>query len=255
MLARRREQIYMILGLIGINLLLGWFVARVWKDYRHRVQWLYASARAQPVATTPMGAPNKGGPPQSFVEIVDRNVFSELRGAQPLQPEVAEKAPPLPLLFGTMDLGNGRFALMAPGGAGQAGSKGVKPREEIGGYKLVSVNTSNVVVQWQDAKTTLEITTSTQRTPGMVEKTASAHSAPITTAGAAPTSAKANYSSLGGAASHSTAPPSPQAVPVGAVVDGKRKVLLQGPFGAQVAWQEVGAPGSAPPTQTAAPNK
>ena len=32
MLARRREQIIVVLGLIGVNVLLGWALDRLWKD-------------------------------------------------------------------------------------------------------------------------------------------------------------------------------------------------------------------------------
>ena len=188
MLARRREQILIIVGLIGLNILLGWFMGRLWKDYRSRTQWLYAGASAQPPATRAAGS-NQAGQPQSFVEIVDRNVFSPLRGNRPPQPQEEAKAPKLPLLFGTMNLGNGRFALMAPGDQPSSVSKRVLPGEEIGGYKLVSIGTSNVVLEWQEKKITLDISESARRAPGNVEKTANAslRSAPGSTAGSAPT--------------------------------------------------------------------
>jgi hypothetical protein len=196
------------------------------------------------------------------VEIVDRNVFSALRGVPPPQPVEPAKAPPLPLLFGTMDLGSGRFALMAPGGPGPADSKQVTLGEDIGGYKLVSVNTSNVVVQWQDAKTTLEISTATRHAPGVpgvAEKTPNARAGQTTSVGSAPSSSRGNSAFYGRGASNSAARPSPPPaapdIAVGAVVDGKRKVLVPGPFGMQVAWEDAGTPGSAAPNQTAAPNR
>ena len=81
MLARHREQILIVVGLVGLNFLLGWFLERVWKDYRSRTQWLYASPPAQALAT-PAAGPNQAGAPQSFVEIVDRNVFSPCAAAR-----------------------------------------------------------------------------------------------------------------------------------------------------------------------------
>jgi hypothetical protein len=259
MLGRRREQILIVMGLIGVNILLGWFLGRLWKDYRSRTQWLYASAPAQPPATLAAG-PNQAGQPRSFVEIVDRNVFSPLRGSPPAQPQEEAKAPKPPFLFGTMNLGNGWFALMAPGDQPSPVSKRVLPGEEIGGYKLVSIGTSNVVIEWQEKKITLDISESARRVPGNIEKTASASPRPaaVTTAGSAPRPSTTVAPLSAGAVSTSGAfwaPPgaSPDAPP-GTVVGGKRKVLMQTPFGMIPQWQDVGPPGSQAPQQTGSPN-
>jgi hypothetical protein len=260
MLARRREQILTIVGLIGLNILLGWFLGRLWKDYRIRTQWLYAAAPAEPPATPATGA-SHAGQPQSFVEIVDRNVFSPLRGSPPAQQEEA-KAPKPPLLFGTMNLGNGWFALMAPGDEPSPVSKRVLPGEEIGGYKLVSIGTSNVVVEWQEKKITLDISASGRGVPGNVERTAGAsvRSAAVSTAGnpAGTTMRPISPVSVVGPppSVRQVGPPgaSPDAPP-GTVVGGRRKVVVQTPFGPMVQWQEVGQPGAQAPQQTGGPNK
>jgi hypothetical protein len=259
MLARRREQILIIAGLLGVNILLGWFLVRLWKDYRSRTQWLYSAAPVQPPATLAAG-PNQAGQPQSFVEIVDRNVFSPLRGRPPQSQEDA-KAPKPPILFGTMDLGNGWFALMAPGDQPSPVSKRVLPGEEIGGYKLVSIGTSNVVIEWQEKKITLDISESAPRVPGSVEKTAGASARPVpgATTASAPTPVRTVGAVSEGAASvsaaRSTPPGASPDVPAGTVVGGKRKVLVPTPFGPSVQWQDVAPAGSQAPQQTGGPNK
>jgi hypothetical protein len=260
MLARRREQILIIAGLIGLNILLGWFLGRLWKDYRSRTQWLYSGAPAQPPAT-PAARLNLAGQPQSFVEIVDRSVFSPLRGAPQSQPQEEAKAPKLPILFGSMNLGSGRFALMAPGDQPSPVSKRVLPGEEIGGYKLVSIGTSNVVLEWQEKKFTLDISESVRRAPGVAESTASggARFAPVSGAGSPAPSAR----SVGPVSFAGPRPTPPQVsapvaqpdVPEGTVVGGKRKVLASTPFGTIVQWQDVGPAGSQAPQQTGGPNK
>ncbi len=258
MLGRRREQILIIGGLIGLNILLGWFAGRLWKDHRSRAQWLYAGASAQPEAARTAGS-KQAGQPQSFADIVGRNVFSPLRGTPPPQPQEEAKAPKLPLLFGTMNLGNGRFALMTPGDQPSAASKRVLPGEEIGGYKLVSVGTSNVVIEWQEKKITLEITEPASRGPGNMERTVSVRPLPGAPAGTAPSSVMTVGSGSGGAASTAAARMTPPGAspdtPPGTVVGGKRKVLLPTPFGTLVQWQDVGASGSQAPQPTAGPNK
>jgi hypothetical protein len=260
MLARRREQILIIAGLIGVNILLGWFLVRLWKDYRSRTRWLYVGASAQPLAAA-AASPNQAGYPQSFVEIVDRNVFSPLRGSPPPQSQEEAKAPKPPLLYGTMNLGNGWFALMAPDDQPSPVSKRVLPGEEIGGYKLVSIGTSNVVIEWQEKKITLDISESTRRASDMAEKTASASGRPVaeTTTASAPAPVRTIGSVSGGAASVFGARPTPPGaspdVPPGTVVGGKRKVLVPTPFGMAVQWQDVGPSGSQAPQQTGGPNK
>ena len=64
-------------------------------------------------------------------------------------------------------------------------SKRVLPGEEIGGYKLDSIGVSNVVIEWQEKKFTLDISESARHVPGIVERSASAgpSPAPVTKAG------------------------------------------------------------------------
>ena len=258
MLARRREQILIIVGLIGLNILLGWFTGRLWNDYRSRTQWLYTGALAQPLAA-PAASPNQTGQPQSFVEIVDRSVFSPLRGSRPPQPQEEAKPPKPPLLFGTMNLGNGWFALMAPGDPPSPVSKRVLPGEEIGGYKLVSIGTSNVVLGWQEKKITLDISESAGRVRGIGEKTASARLAPVSRAGTAPN----QVTTVAPVSGRGPSPPAPGSgtpgaspdAPLGTVVGGRRKVLVPTPFGPMVQWREVGQPGSEAPQPSGNPNK
>jgi len=259
MLARRREQIVIVLGLVGLNILLGWFLGQCWKDYRRRTEWLYASDSARPLATPAAGLNQEAGQPQSFVEIVDRNVFSPLRGSQPPQPQEGAKAPKPPLLFGTMNLGNGWFALMAPGDQSSPASKRVLPGEEIGGYKLVSIGTSNVVIEWQEKKITLDISESARRGP--IEKTASASArpAPVTTAGSGANPAMPESPFVRGAGITSPARSAPSGaspeVPPGTIIGGKQKVLVPTPFGVIPVWQDVGQPSSQAPQQAGGPNK
>jgi len=255
MLGRRREQVLIITGLLALNILLSWFLGRLWKDYRANIQWLAAGVEVQR-ASTHAAVANRAGQPPSVVEIVDRNVFSPLRGNQPAQPQEEAKTPKLPLLFGTMNLGDGRFALMSPGDQSPPISKRVLPGEEIGGYKLVSIGTSNVVLEWQERKITLEITELAKRSGGVIEKTANVRSA---AAPVVPNARPAVGPASGGGASAAAArlapPGAPPDAPVGTVVGGRKKVLLPTPFGMIPQWVDVGPSGSQAPQQNAAPNK
>lgn len=236
MLTRRRDQILIIVGLLGLNMLLGWVLQRQWNDYRSRVQWVERLApAAAPAAVAPA---QHRAQPQSFVEIVDRNVFSPLRGSAPPQAVEEVKAPKLPSLFGTMNLGDGWFALMAAADQSSQASKRVVPGEEIGGYQLVSIGMRDVIIQWQDKMITLDITEPTHRTYDASERT-------TPRAAAAPNTAPARMPARPFTGPFSSSPaPNPPPVnsdaPVGTVTGGRRKVLAKTPFGTAAVWQPIG---------------
>jgi hypothetical protein len=257
MLGRKRELILIVSGLIALNVLLGWLLVGRWKEYRNSIQWLSQGVAPQRALASATGS-NQTGQPSSFVDIVDRNVFSPLRGSVPAQVQEVAKAPRLPVLFGTMNLGSGRFALMSPGDQSPPLSKRVLPGGEIGGYKLVSIGTSNVVVEWQDKRITLEIAPPAPRAPGTIERTPNVHTGPATAAAGAPGAVPVAVPDTGPGASATARtgqPGSPPDVPVGTIVGGKRKVLVPTPFGPVVQWQDVNPNGSQTPQQTGAPNK
>ena len=260
MLSRRREQILAIVALLVLNALLGWYLVQLRKDYRNRTQWIYARPAASTTPTS-SGGRTQIARTEDWSLIVDRNLFTPERSNQPPQAEKEVKAPELPLLFGTMNLGSGWFALMAPGDQASPASKKVLPGEEVGGYKLVSIANSQVVVEWGEKRFTIDVSESARRVPRIVDRTASTRvdhptSAPsLASPGAgtatarvtsvAPTSAAAANSKPAAA----YYPPGADAdTPVGTVVGGRRKILVQTPFGPQVQWEPVGQPGAALPT-------
>jgi len=238
-------------GLIALNVLLGWLLVVRWKEYRIGTQWLSMGVAPQPPPASAAGT-NRAGQPPSFVDVVDANVFSPLRGKVPVQAQEEAKAPKPPVLFGTMDLGSGRFALMSPGDQSPPLSKRVLPGGEIGGYKLVSIGTSNVVVEWQDKRITVEITQAASRGPSVpgsetARVAAGNASGSVTTVGSAPGAAKpAGVAGPGQPGAFAD-------VPAGTVVGGKRKVVVNTPFGPSVQWQDVSPSASQAPQQPGAP--
>lgn len=258
MLARRREQILAMVGLLVLNAALGWYLQRLRKDYRNRTQWIYTRL-AVSTPFTGSGRPAQTAGTQDLGEIVKRNLFVAERSNQPPEEQQA-KAPELPLLYGAMNLGGGWFALMAPGDQAPPVSKRVLPGEEIGGYKLVSIANSQVVVEWGEKKFTIDVSESARRVPRIIDRTASAradHPAPapsVTTAGAstarvtsvAPGSASTGSGKLAGGYSPPGADPD---APVGTVVGGRRKIVVPTPWGPQVRWELVEQPGASAPPQ------
>jgi hypothetical protein len=258
MLSRRREQFVLFLGLIILNLLLVWEARRLWQDYQQRRRWIYAAMapKAVPPATARTQAPL---PTQNFAEIVDRNLFTPERKSQ--SPQAEAKAPELPVLFGTMSLGEGWFALMAPGDQAASGlSKRVIVGEEIGGYRLVSISGSRVVVEWNGQTFNVDAADSVRRVRSVASlarpeavatptrESAPASGAPRVTMVGTPGSAAGPFSpgsarQNGAAIAGSGAPPgAPRDAPAGTVMGGKRKVVNPTPFGDQVFWIDVDKP-------------
>jgi hypothetical protein len=247
MLARRREQIIVLVGLLGLNLGLAWSLERYWKDYRSRTQWVYAQP-APVTSTSPSELSRAPAAAQSFAEIVNRTIFRPERTNETLTESA--KAPELPILYGTMNLGDGLFAMMAPGDQPTALSRPVRTGEEIGGYKLVSIADSQVVLAWGEKEFTISVWESARRVPRIVEKPGptvrpAASTAPtastgrVTTVGPSPAPSSiseerkkytpAGYNALFGA---------PPDAPAGTVIGGRRKRVERTMFGIDKTWWE-----------------
>lgn len=250
MLTRRREQIIVLLGLMALNLGFGEMLSRYWKEYHANTQWIYAQrsielAGAGGPQRTPVTA-------QSFADIVDRTIFRPERTNE--ASAETDKMPALPLLYGTMDLGEGAFALMAPGNQAYALSRPVHLGEEIGGYKLVSIADSQAVVERGEKQFTVNVWESARKVPRTVETPApqpraadSSASTPrtIVTAGGSGSTAQAaaggGQQKTGFVGFNAPAGASPDA-PVGTVIGGKRKVMHMTLFGPQYRWEDVEPP-------------
>lgn len=249
MLGRWREQMIVLLGLVSLNLGLGWTLRGYWKDYRARTAWIYAQ-RAPVMPSAPSELSGATVRAQSFAGIVARTIFRPDRGSEGAT-ETA-KVPELPILYGTMNLGKGRFALMTPGDQASGPSKQVFTGDEVGGYKLVSIGDSQVIVAWGEKQSTINVWESARRIPRIIEKTApttrpteaptSAGStgrvttvAPPSTQAAATESERRKFTPAG----YNAPPGAPVDAAAGTVFGGKRKVVRPTPFGNQVWWEDV----------------
>ena len=255
MLTGRREQIVFMLCLVVANAGLGWHLERLWREDRGRTRWIYAAAapEAPAVADADSAQPRT---PQNFGDIADRNLFSPQRANQPPQAAQEVKTPELPLLYGSMNLGNGWFALMAPGGESSPAPKRVVPGDEIGGYKLVSIAVSQVVLTWQGKQVTVDVSESARRIPRIVERAATpeAGSGRPQPGPAPAAAARGSVISVAGSAGkeHIDEPWSPpgatEDTPEGTVINGRRKVVVDTPFGKEIEWQLVN------PSESQTPN-
>lgn len=247
MFARRQEQIIVFLLLVAANAALGWYLHRQWNNYQTRVAWIYGGvAPVRPPAVSASRASNAEA--QTFAEIVNRNLFRPDRSNESAAENV--KMPELPYLYGTMNLGSGSFSLMSPGDQPPGLAKRVVPGDEIGGYKLVSISGSQVIVQWGEKKVSIDVSESARRIPRIKELAAAPRTsaqAPVGgTSAAQVTTVAPTDGNSGQGSGKSTAfagfgaPPGAAAdAPVGTVINGKRKVKRPTMFGDTYWWEDV----------------
>jgi len=258
MFTRRREQIIVLLGLLALNGGLAWLLSHYWRDYHTRVQWIYARRPSEAEAASASPRVPAG---ETYTAIVDHNLFRPDRAN--VGPAEAPKMPDLPLLYGTMNLGAGTFAMMATADQTNGTSKPVHVGEEIGGFKLVSIADSQVVVGWGEKRFTVNVWESARRVPRVVDRTgATPAAAPAATqsaavAGAPRTAGATAVPVVAGNDQQKTgfvgfyAPPgAPADAPVGTVFGGKRKEAVQTMFGTTYRWVDAGpAQSNTPPPQ------
>ena len=153
---RRRQLLILHVGLIVAAALLGWRLVAEWKRTN---QLRYgASERAAARSLSPLLPSLPGWPEVSTGEIVAKNLFTPDRNSDFTEPERPATAASLPIVFGTLNLGERYEALMAEGGAGGSRSfRRVKTGEQVGGYTVIEIRDDKVVVEFQGQRTTVDV--------------------------------------------------------------------------------------------------
>lgn len=252
MVVRRREQVVLLTALVLLNAVLVWQAYRLWRNFAKRTQWVYASVTPTPQpesGVVPSHLPLEG----NFAEVIERNPFDPERG----RVQVAEPArqPDPPYLYGTMNLGSRPLALMAAADSAGGGRwKRVFEGDEIGGYRVVSIAGSQVVLEWEGKRLVLDASDIATRPSARHDAGATAPALPAAaptmgTGRPSPVTTVAPTATRGGEAQSRfspggfNAPPgAPVGAPHGTVFGGKRKVVEPTPFGTREYWVEVEKP-------------
>jgi len=176
--------------------------------------------------------------PATYAEIADKMLFSRDRNAIVVTVAPPEKImPPLPLLHGVVDVGDGPVAILVTRAGGQ--DKGFRPGDKVGDFKLVSVSASAIVFDWEGKRVekTLEEIMDRSALQQPAAAAADATPRPVAAAPAPPPPANAPAApgvSMGGDFKACVAGDNS---PAGTVTDGMRKVVSSTPFGATCRWE------------------
>jgi hypothetical protein len=232
------------LWLLNLLLLAGAATA----GWRLRIEWLAAKERERALANRPV----KPVPPPPFVplppapevrpvgyaDIAQKMLFSKDRNpvvvVETPAPPPPKPMPPLPQLLGVMNIDGPTAILSEKEGAPQ---REVRPGEPIGAFKLVAVDTQQIVLEWEGKlveRKIEQLAPRPQAAPQQTRTGADAANAPPPRP-QAPVSAEPGVDIGKGVRACQPG----DASPAGTVSQGMRKVVSDSPFGQVCRWEPV----------------
>ena len=151
----RRQRMIVQAGLALVAGLLAWRLGAEWQQADLRYSAL-ASPAGQSAAGLPVAARAE---PLVVDEIAAKNLFSADRNNQLAAPESSQTGPPppVPIVLGTLKLGESYEALMSEGDSARRGARRVKQGEQIGSYRVTEIRAESVVIEYEGQTTTLDI--------------------------------------------------------------------------------------------------
>lgn len=235
---QRRQLIVLYISLSVISVLLAWRLASEWK----RANLRYAKARRTAVAANAYLPPSSAPPavPALAVDVVAKNLFSPDRNNEVAQDEKPQPAPPAPVVFGTINLGDRYEALMGERGqAARPGFRRLKNGEQISGYTIMEIRDDKVVIDFRGQKTTLDVYESANSVPRGNTGTNLAAGPVVESVGARSPQPTPAQSSSTTSAPSSAAQPAPSSGTTSTVEGNRRRMERQTPFGPQVWYEEI----------------
>ncbi len=233
--------------LIALNLALAAAVA--WAGWQLHNEWLAAKARqaalrkahaAAPAMPpmTPLAAPG-ALLPTTYKRVATEDLFDPSRNSDvPVEPPPAPPPPPpmppLPLCHGVMDVGEGPLAVLSVNK--NSPHEALSPGDTIGQFKLLSVNTQEIALEWNGQVIHKSVEELLDRSGAAPAAAPAANVAPAPPPPPAVTSNKGPGSDT--QFGIKTCQPN-DSTPEGAVVDGYRKTSKATPFGSSCFWEPV----------------
>jgi hypothetical protein len=194
--------------------------------------------------------------PATYFDAAQKYLFSPDRNPTvAVEPPKVKPRPPLPALFGVMNIGTGPIALMAP--AGNARHKAIRIGDSIGEFKLLAAGGDQITLEWEGEKIQAQVSDLLvkQEAPGAATAGAAAGGTITGPAALAPSGASQGNAATvlnpagrqgeivignpieGRPGTYYSTPG--DTAPSGTVHQGRRKVVRQTPFGTQAWWEDV----------------
>ncbi len=223
--------------------------------WQGRMRWNEAQAKrratldvkVKPVAPPPFAPAPKpdAAPAAKYADVATKDLFSKDRNPNiVIDPPKApgKKMPPFPVVYGVLGLPSGVKALMSekPGD----GSRVVRAGDSIGEFKIDSLDSQNVVFDWDGKQISKKIEDLIDRSATATARATPAPAAPAAAPAAAARPAANNNRQVAASPGAETGPGTRACVPgdsspAGTVADGYRKNLTATPFGSMCNWVRV----------------
>lgn len=227
-----------------LNLLL--VAGLVWTGVQLRAMWRAAREREQralahnlkPAPAPPLTPAPPPAPVQAagYIDVAQQMLFSKDRNPNVVIEKVAEAPkplPPFPKFYGVMNFGDGPLAILSDAGR----QKPFKTGDKVGEYKLLAIGSDTLTFEWDTKQHVKKFTELQDKTnePAVPEARSAAPPPPTPAAPATP-ARPGPGADMGAGVSACNANDSS---PAGTVVDGKRKVISESPFGKVCRWEPV----------------
>ena len=233
------------LGLLALAVVLGWQMRReidaAQKRERTLIPYGMKPGSGEALAPLPKVEPLAA---TTYADVASKNLFSPDRNPNVIieqqAPPPPKPVPPFPVARGVMLWGGvPPTVVLADKAGGQ--QKGYHPGEKIGEWKIVSVDNSYVVFEWDGKQFKKRIDELLDRTPILVAE-APAQAASGQQAAQKPVQSLAGNAASGpgidiGANMRACVPGDKSAS--GTIVDGMKKIVTETPFGASCRWEQV----------------
>lgn len=235
----KRKLVWVNLLLLGLTAATAVHLRRQWVE-SHAGEQAILQRRIRPappphMAPLPAAAPVKAA---GYIDIAQKMLFSKDRNptvvVEPPPPPKPKPMPPLPVFHGLVDIGDGPTAIMSekPG----AQHRDYRPGEQVGEFKLVALDSEEIVLEWDGNTITRKVDEMIDRSvgPPPAPSKATAAAAPPPVQPAAHADAKPGADIGGRGIKGCTTGDSS---PAGTVADGFRKVIKESPFGKSCFWE------------------
>ena len=238
----KRRYILITLFLLGCAAVLGYELVGQWKEYRltHNIALLKGGSEVNTL--TPKAGAGPAMVP-NYSAIVDHDLFSADRTSvvpPEAPPEAAKPEAPKPILVGTMQFDEDEFALMLSDTPRDSSTyKRLKVGDVLNGFTLVKILDQKVMMkaEGKDVEVRLSVSDPSKM---VARETQAASPAAASGVGQVTSVNSGGPITSGTAAGTVTNQPLPKGtIPVGTIVNGRRKKLVPSPFGMMETWEEV----------------